>query len=256
MDGTLTMSSLASSQQTFTRCIRDPEHNPCPLGIDTHRLAVYQDLIYNNINSFLCASFPVLYELLSAAQWQKIVRDFICSHRCHTPYFLAISQEFLHYLQETHVPQTGDPPFMLELAHYEWVELALDTASDTIADIAVDSEGDLLAGSPVVSPLAWSLAYTFPVHRIGSSLQPKTPPAEKTYLVVYRDRQDKVGFMASNVMTARLLELLQSNSTQTGRDVLLQIAQEMSCDPQSILSMGLQTLLTLRKLDIILGVAC
>ncbi|MGV8836357.1 HvfC family peptide modification chaperone, partial [Cellvibrio sp.] len=38
------------------------------------------------------------------------------------------------------------------------------------------------------------------------------PMPEPTQLVVYRDRDDKVRFMAANAMTLRLLYLLQANS--------------------------------------------
>jgi hypothetical protein len=42
---------------------------------------------------------------------------------------------------------------MLQLAHYEWVELALDVS--TLDFPEVRQEGDLLESRPVISPLAW-----------------------------------------------------------------------------------------------------
>jgi hypothetical protein len=53
--------------------------------------------------------------------------------------------------------QGDSAPWLHELAHYEWVELALQIADDDLPPH--DPDGDLLAGKPVPSPLAWALAY-------------------------------------------------------------------------------------------------
>ncbi|OEC36203.1 Putative DNA-binding domain-containing protein [Pseudomonas cuatrocienegasensis] len=82
----------------------------------------------NNIEGFISGAFPVLHRLIEASRWQRLVRSFIAEHQARTPYFLQISQEFLAWLQQGYVAEAGDPPFVLELAHYEWVELALDVS--------------------------------------------------------------------------------------------------------------------------------
>ena len=70
----------------------------------------------------------------------------------------------------------------------------------------IDPDGDLIAGRPVLSPLAWVLAYDYPVHQISPANQPHEPAGQSTFLVVYRNRDDQVGFMEINAVTARLLE--------------------------------------------------
>ena len=52
---------------------------------------------------------------------------------------------------------SDDPPFLLELAHYEWVELALDIAEQELPERVDISAEQLLAGRPLISPLAWPL---------------------------------------------------------------------------------------------------
>lgn len=245
--------SLERVQTQFAAHLRDPETAPLA-GIEDRRLKIYRDLFYNNIENFISGGFPVLRSLINDTDWHAMVRDFMISHRCHSPYFLEISQEFLLYLQQTRQPRPGDLPFMLELAHYEWVELGLDVADIDPGAVACDSEGDLLDGLPVVSPLAWSLAYRFPVHRIGPEFQPTEPGATPTYLVVYRDGADKVGFMETNAVTARLLELLQGAQVGSGREALQRLAQEMAHpDPQQLLEFGADLLRQLRSRDILLG---
>ena len=55
----------------------------------------------------------------------------------------------------------------LELAHYEWVELALSLDTREIRQDGINPDGDLLSGVPVLNELSWSLVYDYPVQRIG-----------------------------------------------------------------------------------------
>ena len=150
--------------------------------------------------------------------------------------------------------QDSDPVFMQELAHYEWVDLALDVADENIDCLHSDPKGDLLTALPQVSPLAWSLTYQFPVHKIGPEFQPVQPGEQPTFLIVYRNREDKVQFMEANSVTARLLELLRAEEAVSGQQVLEQIAQDIQHpDPQQVVVGGLAILQQLHSLDIILG---
>ena len=49
-------------QYAFAAHIRDPESNAAPEGIEDRRLAVYRELFYNNVQSLLTSTFPVLRE--------------------------------------------------------------------------------------------------------------------------------------------------------------------------------------------------
>jgi uncharacterized protein len=239
-------------QYRFAAHLRDPEVFPAPVDIEDRRLAVYRDLVYNNIESFIRSGFPILHKLLSDEHWHSMVRDFIRSHSSHSPYFLQISEEFLNYLQEERGSRAEDPPFLLELAHYEWVELALDVSCEHFPpDIAPGA--DLIGQRPVVSPLAWSLSYQYPVHRIGPHHQPAEPPPQPTFLIVYRDRDEQVQFMESNAVTARLLSIL--DGTLTGHQALATLAEEMRHpQPEALLNHGKVLLEKLQRCDIICGV--
>ncbi|EAW31594.1 hypothetical protein GP2143_08589 [marine gamma proteobacterium HTCC2143] len=239
----------------LTSYIRDPESVDRPEGFEARRLNIYRDLFYKNIEGFISSGFPVLRSLYEDDDWRDIVRDFMIQHRCHTPYFLEISQEFLLYLQNSRVQRAEDPAFMQELAHYEWVELALDVSEEDLDAVAVIADGDLLEGVPRVSPLAWSLAYQYPVHLIGEKFQPQQVAELPTYLIVYRNLDEEVGFMEINSVTARMLEILLQDQSLTGRQVLAQIAAELNhADPRQVVAAGLEIMQQLRGLGIILGI--
>ena len=159
-------------QRAFAAHIRDPQNSPPPENIEDRRMAIYRDLFFNNVVSLLAGTFPVLRRILGEDDWRRLVRDYFSIHRSHTPYFLEMPQEFLHYLQNERERQERDPDWLLELAHYEWVELALAISEEEPDWDAIDRDGDLLGQRPVLSPLAWPLSYRYPVHRIGPQFQP------------------------------------------------------------------------------------
>lgn len=248
---------LRGAQFEFAAHIRDPRHAPAPEGIEDRRLAIYRELFFNNVRDLLGRSFPVLRRLLGEPAWGGLVRDWLVRHRARTPLFLELPQEFLEYLLKERMPGALDPPFLVELAHYEWVELALSIDEREPELPGVDPEGDLLDRRPALSPLAWAFAYAWPVHRIGPEYQPAEPPSDRTRLVVYRDRNDQVGFLEINAVTARLLELLgaYTGPGPSGRECLLQIAGELSHpNPDTVVDGGAAILQELRARDVILGV--
>ncbi len=222
----------------MARFLRDPDTAPPPAGVEARRLKIYQDLVYNNIEGFISSGFPVLRSLYTDSDWHALVRAFMQQHRCRSPYFLEISQEFLQFLMQDFQPRDCDPPFMTELAHYEWVELALDVSQETLPAPAPAPVTDIAAAIPALSPLAWVLAYRFPVHHIGAGRRPETA-AGPTYLAVYRDRNDRVRFMEINAASARLLELVRDNDGATVLQLLDTLAAELGMDSDAVRSFGL-----------------
>ena len=252
----MTEPDFKKHQYAFTAHLRDPERNAAPEGIEDRRIGIYRDLLYNNVEGFIASGFPVLRSIYSDESWHRMVRDFFARHQCATPYFLEISQEFLDYLQSEHEPQADDPAGLLELAHYEWVELALMVAEDTIDLDRIDPNGDLLQGHPVLSPVAWPLAYAYPVHQMGPDYLPVEPPGQPTYLVVYRSRMDEVKFLEINPVTARLIGLLQENPEITGELALAQIADELNHPNRDVVVQGgLSALQELQSYGIVIGVS-
>lgn len=233
--------------------IRDPQAAAAPSGIEDRRLAVYRELFFNNVAGLLAGTYPVLREILGTERWHELVRAWFSRHQSHTPYFLEVSRDFLDFLESPAASAVALPDFALELAHYEWIELALSVAEKEADLHGVNRDGDLLSGEPVVSSLAEVLHYRYPVHTLGPDHQPATPPAEPTWLVVVRDLHDKVGFVHINAVTARLLELACAGG-KTGREMLAMIAAELNHQrPQVVIDGGVELLKMLRKKDIILG---
>jgi hypothetical protein len=241
-------------QLAFAAHIRDPANHLLPPDVEDRRMAIYRELVFNNVASLLSTNFPITREILDGQRWEGLVRAFFIQHRCTTPLFHELGQELLTYLQEARAGDLKLPPFLLELAHYEWVELALDISDEEPDPSLADPNGDLMAGVPVVSPLAWNLSYRFPVHRIGPGNQPEAPPAEPTHLVVYRTRDGRVEFLEINAVTQRLLQLLKEDPAPTGLGAVTRIAEELRHPrPEHVIEAGRGLLGDLRRRGILLG---
>lgn len=242
-------------QYAFAAHIRDPQKAPAPEGIEDRRMAIYRELFFNNLKSLLSTMFPVLRKLHSDPHWSRLIRGFMQHHQAQTPYFLELPAEFLAFLQNEYEPGDDDFPFLVELAHYEYIELALSVSEETNDLEGVDPDGDLLAGAPVKSVLAWVYAYQYPVHRISAEFLPDAPAEQPVYLAVYRDTEDKVGFLELNAATAGLLNAIEENDAgQSGEALLRKLAADINYpDTDAFIAHGLAAMQEMRSLDILTG---
>lgn len=254
MAGDAVPEALARLQTRFAAHIRDPNTVAAPEGIEDRRMGIYRDLFFSNICTFLSSNFPVLKSLYEEAEWKALCRDFYRDYRCHTPLFPELPREFLKYLQDHRQNFEGDPPFMLELAHYEWVELALSLDETDVDDIAVIPDGDLLNGVPVLSPLVWPLTYQYPVHHIRADYQPVTAPEQATHLLVWRQHNFSVKFMQLNEISMLLVQKMKEESGMPGLDLLKAVAGIIKHPkPEVVIEAGSALLNELKEKQIILG---
>lgn len=254
MPETSTPGALHKLQSEFAAHIRDPANRAMPAGIENRRMKIYRELFFNNVSSLLSSNFPVLRALYDDPDWDGLVRDFYATHYCQTPLFPELPREFLRYVQDERGARPEDPAFLTELAHYEWVELALFLDERELDDIPADTDGDLVAAIPVLSPLAWPLSYRFPVHRIRPEFRPETAPEQESHLLVYRNRNDAVKFMQLNNVSRLLIALMQENQSSTGIQLLHKVG-EIIKHPQAerIIPAGTELLQDLKDRDIVLG---
>ncbi len=218
--------NFKQKQAEFVAYIRRPESNPMPEEIESRRMQMYRELLFNNVDNFLSSNFPVLNQILNPSQWYQLSQGFFESHSCSTPYFSEIPEEFLHYLQHLDSNQWAYP-FILELAHYEWVEMSLAISTSELIihepiDITDPNDQSILA----LSDLAWPLVYEFPVHRISAEFLPLQAPELPTYLLVHRDQDDKVHFMQINALVFRLIQIIQDAEELSLADLVAQIVEE------------------------------
>lgn len=212
------LSKHLSVQRLLAKHIRDPK--TANGQFDARRLSVYQELFFNNVEGFLSNSFPVLKSLFDSASWQNLARRFFIEHSCESPHFIEISEEFLQFLSQT--PEALPKPWMLELAHYEWVELAAsisDVLTEKQREEGIELISSLHSGSTRAEALLsdWTLvlpqhcfplAYNYPVHTVSSNNQSVAQQA--TFLIVYQIEEFEIKFLQSDALTVHWLSSLQT----------------------------------------------
>lgn len=234
-------------QIEFTAHVRDPKNNARPAKVKDARMAVYREIVFNNIFASVSACFPVGRAILGKRAWLKLTKQFFASHQATTPIFREIPEEFLKFLTTT----TDLPDYLEQLAHYEWVELAVNMQDFVTPKLSKKME--LLHKRPVLAPANMLLEYDYPVHKISEKFKPAN--TEKTYLFVFRNSGNQVKFIELNPITYLLLSLLRENQL-TGEQALIRLAEGIQHpDVNMLIKFGSEILQDLAKQDAIIGSA-
>lgn len=248
-------------QHQFVDYLRDPDkHENIPQFLP-ERSTVYAKLLYSKIEGSLDTCFPICSQLLEANRWQQLIQTFIKNHQCQSPLYREIPDEFVDFLMNEQ-DELVLPKFIIELAHYEWMELVLETEKTSHSTAITTIQEDLLNNIPILNPILHLLHYHYPVQNITDSnpywknwsIRKEQYPEDPIILAGLRDSEDSVHFIQLNAVTTRLIELLQEGKS-TGEKVLLKLASEMEYDNQeSILSFGSEILQKFKDQQILVGV--
>lgn len=238
-------------QLAFTARLRDPQNQPPLAGVPDERMAVYEEIVFNNLFESVSACFPVARKVLGKRRWLKLNQAFMRDYSANSPLFRKIPEQFLEFLQMAELElQQQLPPYFTSLCHCEWIELSIASAEAT--DIKEGQPAAELGNSrPVFAPAMQLLDYEYAVHKISARHKPKQQ--ESTQLLVFRNADDHVKFIELNAVTYRLISLLQ-NAPITGIQALTLLAKELQHPrPESIIEFGLSILEDLRSQGVIIG---
>ena len=256
------MNATVQYQREFAAHLRNPAQNPIPAGVNPTRIGVYVDLLFNNLDDFLSGHLPITHHILSATalpttQWHSLVRQFYAEYACQSPHVRDISGEFVQWFSGCFAehPLRAAYPYLLELVHYEWVEIPL-MLNDTVVDWAhattITPATDLLDTPLRLNSVMLLQSYQYPVHKISAEWHPSAP--EPVFLLLLRNPTGKVETITLNTVTARFVELLQMQHTT--RQAITLIAEEISYpDHTQLLQFGLQLLAQFREQHVIIGVS-
>lgn len=254
--------SLATFQREFGRYMRDPHHVKRPLGVPKRAGDIYHNLLFSNFKEFLNTCFPICQTVISTTRWNRLCRVYFRDWEAHSPIFSDIPAEFINFLNEGNHSQPL-PMWFNELAHYEWVELYVDTYDadfdsfnlddDFLSSLSAEDIPKLLENKQLsINPTLQNLHYRWPVHKIGSEF--KTRKTEETFILVYRDDEEGVRFMHINAMTGVLLDFLQEKIDNKTINIhfLTDFAMHIGyADMEQIQTFGCQLLLDLLQKQVL-----
>lgn len=244
------MADFKKLQYQFASAIRNPTQSH-DLDIESRRLRIYQDLIFNTIQGFIDSAFPVLKRIYNANDWLKIKQQFVANHQAQAPLFCQIAEEFMAFIKSEYETSASDPIFLAELAHYEWLELDVSLRPIEHTERLID---DINLQSLYLSKSAEIVSYPFAVHQISSDNQPKISDSEPTFLVVYRNWKTQVQFLQVNAVTAYLLDLIAKEVANNFSSLNELLQQALPQTNALILQQGLaQSLAELAELGILIN---
>lgn len=211
------MKPFQEYQKEFVNYLRDPENQQRPSYAAKERIKVYEELLFNNVNGFVETAFPVLQSIIPTDDWKPLVRRFFIEHHCASPFFIEISKQFVDFLAASEQPLLSQFPYLIMLAHYEWLELSVSVRDETNGDPLQEmlDTKSLLTLANTAEPAS----YQFPVHKISAenahdeaSVTPMTQPV---YLVIYRKHGvSEVNFLEVNAVTALACSYLQNRKVR------------------------------------------
>ena len=247
------MTGLRDFQTGFAARIRDPKANPRPKGVPARRMRVYEELLFNNINSFLLACYPITRQILGIRAWNRMVRQYFAQHRSHSPLFRDIPRAFLDWISPLAANLFPNRPWLAEFMLYEWLELAVVTSPAEIDWEKVNPDGNLLEGVPQLDPTAQLACFQYPVHCIGPGFKSKVAEGSLHCFLIFRDSTDVVRFIQLTPVAARLLEMVQAVSA-SGREHIAELGREIAYpDIPGLEQLALAILDDLRKEGAVLG---
>ncbi len=149
------------------------------------RWLLYRDLVRTALEEPLLDAFPVTQALLARDEaWTWAVDAFLASRTVQSPYYRDVAPAFVAWLADSRWGQDRWP-FLLQLAHYEVLELDVARHPDEPPPPGLLREpaSDRVA---VLDPAARNVAYGFAVQ--SATVEAPVPPATCAWLLCHRDR--------------------------------------------------------------------
>lgn len=245
--------AFQTAQRALARHLRNPAEYPAP-ALPEERLAVYRHAVRHNIAEFLASNYPRLKDVMETSVWDALVDDYLAHHPARTAAFSRLPGEFLEFLKARGGHSTY-PPYIEELAHFEWLENHLCCDERALPEPAsLDLQGDLLRDEIIVNPVHALVTYRFPVHVIGDAFRPDDAPPRPTHLVAFRDWNFAFAVLDLNPVSRELLEAVMAVGAPPAGEILLEMAKRLGqLSADAVVQGGHEILTRMRTRQLILG---
>src|SRR6056297_2377753 len=148
-------------QAAFAAYLRDPDNNPAPEGVEERRLAIYRRLFFGNLRNLMAKNFPVLRRMLDDAEWDRLIRELMVTHRSTTPLFPEIGSEMLEFLNASGEQWFQARPWMAELAQWEYLETLARLHEGEVAE-SEQMDAEVLKRSIELNPTLQMARFAWP----------------------------------------------------------------------------------------------
>ncbi len=170
---------------------------------DKEKIAVYRDLVVNNIKNVLIQAYPITYATLKDGYFDKIVNEFISLHFFETPFLWKMPEEFIDFVAQSKYGEKYNIPFLDDLLLFEWTEIEIHTLKTTDCDNSQSKHG------LYINRAAKLLRLNYPVHLFAPFAT--VNKYGHYFLLVYRTADFDVKFADLQILHAYVFEKLKDN---------------------------------------------
>jgi hypothetical protein len=221
------------------------------LQSDFERLLVYRRLVRGTLQGAVALAIPRTMARLGAV-FDEYFDRFLAERGPRTHYLRDVTTELLDFCAPLWRDDTRVPPWALDLARHEALEIVVSSLREAVTPRAL---GELALERGLCFVEAARVArYGFAVHRLASDEADRTPPEPgPTALFVYRDPAHDVRYLELSPLAAALLERLLRGETL--RESLLLACAETDTEPGAALEGTARLLADLSERGALLGAA-
>ncbi len=237
------MATYKELQNELADAVRDPD-SQVSFDVEGRRLAIYRRLVFNNFFGLLANGFKQLKLGMGVAKFRELVRAFIQSKVSKTPYFAEISAEFCEWIQSQAIEDCWK-----ELARYERAGIYIDIDQSELDSASYLVSFDLDDQLKFCSALAL-MNFSHKVYCIEAN---RTPSQEATWVLLYRNPNNKLRYKALNALSFSLLAMVLDGSTVS--EVSQVLANSTGLEVDFLNTQAIQLLTELQREGALLGKA-
>jgi hypothetical protein len=177
---------------------------------EIERLSVYRSLVRKRLRDAVELAIPRVVARLGAL-FDEWFDRFLAERGPRSHYLRDVTTEFLDFLTPLAPSDARLPPWTLDLARHEALDIVVGSLAETApaGTPALDPDRGL-----VFSATARIVRYAFAVHRSSAEPGDRSEPARaRTALLVYRSPEHDVRYLELTPLAAAILERLLEGAT-------------------------------------------
>lgn len=180
------------------------------LGTTDGRLHNYRRLVFNVVRDALSSTYPLTYNLLEINEWEDLCKSFFSDHKCQDPQVWRMPFELIKYVQEFKVDLTKKYPQLIELLHFEWLEVEYYMMPDQ--KFPEEKTIDLWTSPWQLNPESEIMHLTYPVHLKNARFISRSDQGMYFCLIYRQPDTFKVKFLNLSPFFAWLLSRVKDSS--------------------------------------------
>lgn len=221
------------------------------LEAELERWLTYRNLVRSTLRNALSLAIPRTMARLGA-RFDASFERFLAERGPRTHYLRDVTREFLDFVEPLWRDDAAVPPWSLDLARHEALEIVVASLADVPATHA-PGELDVERGLRFIEA-ARVVRYEYAVHRLPAAEDDRSAPAqEPTALFAYRDRDHDVRYLELTPLAADLLERLLGGASL--KSALLESSARHALEPERALFSVAELLADLGARGALLGPA-